>query len=41
VIKSAIPHWIFIQSSCGMAATVLITSCAVIDYWQNVTHFHR
>jgi len=31
VIKSAIPHWIFIQSSCGMAATVLITSCAVID----------
>lgn len=33
VIKSAIPHWIFIQSSCGMAATVLSTSCAVIDLY--------
>lgn len=32
VINSAIPHWIFIQSSCGMAATVSSTSCAVISH---------
>ena len=30
MIKSVIPHWIFIHSSCGMAATVSNTSCAVI-----------
>ena len=31
VINSAIPHWIFTQSSCGMVATVSSTSCAVIQ----------